>query len=379
MLAPGGARPAVGQATGADTAAVLLGTAQRLQEEGHPPLARAILRLIVRAYPGTPAADDAQGQLTALRRSSDSTSGRVELIVWGTTYGAWLGFALPAALGADSPEPYGAGLLAGTPLGFFGARTFGRAHPISLGQARILRFATMWGSWQGVGWQQALNIGRRTWSFCDPYTDYCYTIERQSDRAPVTMALVGSLAGLGAGVALARSVNISPGTAAMIEFSGYWATWYGVASGVLFAWEDDRLLTLALVSGDAGVLAASLIAPGLDVSVGRARLISVTGLVGALAGLGLDLLLDVQDDKTAIAIPMAASLAGLGLGVAWTKNYDTRASDESPGPNALLNLRPGRAGLGVPTPIPAVLTTGFNGSRMRRELGVKVPLLQATF
>jgi hypothetical protein len=379
LLALGEARPAAAQATAADTAAVLLGTAQRLQQEGNPQLARAILRLIVRAYPGTPAADDAQAQLAALRRSSDSTSGRVELIVWGTGYGAWLGIALPLAAGADSPEPYGAGLLTGTPLGFFGARAFGRAYPISLGQARMIRFASMWGAWQGHGWQQALNIGRHTVTYCDQFTGNCFQYQEDSDRAPTTMALVGSLVGLGTGIALARSVSISPGTAAMIEFSGYWATWYGVASGVLFDWGDDRLLTLTLLAGDAGVLAASLIAPKVDISVGRARLISVTGLAGALAGLGLDLLMDVQDDKAAIAIPMAASFAGLGLGVAWTKKYDTRTSDEIPGASGLLNLNGGRVGLGVPAPLPAALPTGFDGQRVRRELGVKVSLLHATF
>ncbi len=379
LVLAGGARPARAQATAADTAAVLLNTARRLQQEGNPQLARAIFRLIVRAYPGTPAAEDAGGQLTASRRSSDSTSGRVELIVWGTTYGAWLGFAVPLAAGADRPEPYGAGLLSGTPLGFFGARAFGRAFPISLGQARVIRFATMWGSWQGVGWQQALNLGRRTVTYCDQFTGNCIQYPEDSDHAPTTMALVGSLAGLGTGIALARSVKISPGTAAMVEFSGYWATWYGLASGVLLDWHDDRLLTLTLLTGDAGVLAASLIAPGLDLSVGRARLISVSGLAGALAGLGLDLLFNVDDTKTAIAIPMAASAAGLALGAAWTSNYDTRTSDEIPGANALLDLSRDRIGLNLPAPIPAVLPAGFDGQRVRRELGVKWSLLHAAF
>ena len=166
----------------------------------------------------------------------------------------------------------------------------------------------------------------------------------------------------------------------MLECRCYWSTWYGVASGVLFDWEDDRLLTLTLLAGDAGVLAAALIAPKLDLSVGRARLISVTGLAGAIAGMGLDLLMDVQDDKTAIAVPMASSLLGLGMGVAWTKHYDTRASDEIPGSNALLNLGRGRVGWAVPTPTPAVLTVGLGErGRVRRELGINLSLLRASF
>lgn len=360
-LLTGAARPTHGQTTAADTAAVLIGTARRAYDEGNRQLARAILQLIVRAYPETPAAVDAETQLAEWRNATDSTSGRVELIVWGTTYGAWLGIALPLAGGAEGPEPYGAGLLLGTPVGFFGARAYGQAFPISLGQARIIRFGSMWGSWQGVGWQQALNIGNR------------------SDLAPVTFSLVGSLVGLGTGIALARAVDISPGTAAIVEFSGYWATWYGAATGVLFDWQDDGLLSWILITGDAGVLAASLIAPKLDLSVGRARLISITGIAGLVAGLGLDLLMSVEDEKVAIAIPMMTSFAGLGLGVGWTRNYDSRNRDEISGGHALLQVRDGRPRLGLPTPVPAALPASFDGWRVRHELGVKVTLVHATF
>lgn len=378
-LLTGGARQIHSQTTTADTAAVLLATAQHTYREGNRQLARAILQLIVRTYPGTAAAADAGAQLADWRRAADSTSGRVELIVWGTTYGAWLGVALPLAGGIESPEPFGAGLLLGTSVGFFGSRAFGQTYPISLGQARIIRFASMWGAWQGVGWQQALNLGDRTQRYCDPYAGgACYEYPVESDLAPVTFSLLGSLAGLGTGIALARSVNISPGTAAIVEFSGYWASWYGVATGILFDWQEDGLLSWILLTGDAGVLAASLIAPKLDMSVGRARLISVTGIAGLVAGLGLDLLINVDDEKAAIAIPMATSFAGLALGVTWTRNDGARDQD-IPGGNALLQVRDGRASVGVPTPLPAALPVSFDGSRVRREPGVKLTLLQATF
>ncbi|MBI2537377.1 MAG: hypothetical protein HYW06_10550 [Gemmatimonadetes bacterium] len=375
-----GFRPANSQVTAADTAAVLLNTAQRMHQDDDRPLAQAILRLIIRTYPGSPAAADARARLAEWRRAADATSGRVELIVWGTTYGAWMGIALPLAAGAETPEPYGAGLLLGTPVGFFGARAYGQAFPISLGQARVIRFASMWGSWQGVGWQQALNLGNPTQRYCDPYYGGgCYEYPVESDLAPVTFSLMGSLVGLGTGIALAQSVNISPGTAAMVEFSGYWATWYGAATGVLFDWEGDGLLSWILLTGDAGVLAASLIAPKLDLSVGRARLISITGLAGLVAGLGLDLIMSVENEKVAIAIPMVTSFAGLGLGASWTRNYDARDRDDLPGGNALLQVRDGRPRLGVPTPLPAALPTSFDGSRVRHTPGVKLTLVQATF
>ena len=50
-------------------------------------------------------------------------------------YGAFLGAAIPAALGADDPEGYGAGLLVGAPLGFFASRAYAKNPAITDGQA----------------------------------------------------------------------------------------------------------------------------------------------------------------------------------------------------------------------------------------------------
>jgi lipopolysaccharide export system permease protein len=105
------------QTTRADSAAILLEATRRLELEGESDAARELLDLIVRHFPGSPAAIEAETMLSASQTRETETSGRASLIAFSTLYGAWLGVAVPAAMGANEPEPYGAGLLIGAPLG----------------------------------------------------------------------------------------------------------------------------------------------------------------------------------------------------------------------------------------------------------------------
>ena len=68
----------------------------------------------------------------------------MELQVFGTLYGSWLGIAVPAAFGAEGPEAYGAGLLIGGPGGLVGSRAMQRARPMSEGQARAISWGGIW-------------------------------------------------------------------------------------------------------------------------------------------------------------------------------------------------------------------------------------------
>ncbi len=375
-LAPGSA---MGQATAADTAAVLLDAAARFEAHGDRRIAEALLALIARDYAATPAGVTAAGRLSARRGAASAESGRVELIVWGTLYGAWLGTGIPAMLGADDPAPYGAGLLIAAPLGFAAARAYGRSTSMSLGQARVIRWGSIWGTWQGIGWQEVFDIGDRTERYCDQFACYDYPVE--SERAPVTAAVLGGMTGLATGAAIARSTNISPGTATMVEFGSLWGTWYaGAATVLLDVDSEDAVLTWILLGGNAGLLSGALAGPRLGWSAGRARLVSITGVAGLVAGLGLDLLFEVDDDKTAIAIPLATSVIGLALGANWTRDYDaTRRDLGERAPAALVNVRDGRVGMSVPVPTPSLLPVGVESGRVRRAPGLSLRLLDASF
>lgn len=374
-----GARPraAAAQVTAADTAAVLYQVAEQLAAAGDRALAQQMLRLILRQYPGTPVAAEAERRLAELHGRDEETSGRVELTVWGTIYGAWLGLAVPWALGAENPEPFGAGLLLATPTGLFAARAFGHSGPLSLGQARVIRWGSIWGTWQGIAWREVLDIGDE--QFCDP-TFGCSSFG--SDLAPVTAAVLGGLTGIGVSAALARTRNISAGTAAVVELSSIWGTWLGVSSGIVLNLDEneDGLLSHTLLAGNLALVTAALLAPDLDVSVGRARLISVSGLAGAIVGFGLDLLANVDNEGVALGIPMVTSLLGLIAGVSWTRDYDRRESAWQGVPGtALLNIRNGRLTLGTPLPMPTVFRGSPRGDPRGWTPGVRLNLLEARF
>jgi hypothetical protein len=86
--------------------------------------------------------------------------------VFATLYGLWLGVAVPTALGADDGEAYGAGLLVGGPLGLFSARAVTRSRSLTEGQVRAISWGGIWGTWQGFGVAEVLDIGEDV--ICDP-------------------------------------------------------------------------------------------------------------------------------------------------------------------------------------------------------------------
>ncbi len=130
----------------------------------------------------------------------------------------------------------------------------------------------------------------------------------------------------------------------------------------------------------AGTEAAA--APRTRISRERARLISVAGLAGALAGVGVDVLLSVDNDRVSVGIPMLGSTVGLLVGSAATRNMPREeamgAGSAPSGGGALLNVRDGRLGLGVPAVSPMLA-----GARARGHDGagaaMLVPVLSARF
>jgi hypothetical protein len=299
--------------------------------------------------------------------------GTVELTVWMTLYGAWLGLALPGALGADSAEPYGVGLLAGGPAGFLAGRGLARALELTEGQARAITLGGTWGSWQGFGWREVFDWGveQRCEAPFGGY-EYCYDAEDDFEETFAAMVL-GGLAGI-AGGALLSGRDISPGTASVVNYGSLWGTWFGLGTGVLMDLEDDDLLAATLVGGNAALLATALMAPGWNVSRSRARLVSILGVLGGLGGAGLDLIVQPDDEKVAIAIPLAGSIAGLLIGIASTRDSGPVANSlEAAADGALLRLEDGRLSFGMPNPVPTWVTfDGPRGPELRPALGLEI-------
>ena len=364
-----------------DTAAVLLDLAGKLETEGRLEDARLLYRLILERYPSAAAAAEARLRLGLVDRRTDvaraEQSGRTELLVWSTLYGLWLGVGVPAAFGAEDAEVYGFGLLVGGPTGFLLARSYARRHPLSVGQARAITFGGTWGTWQGFGWREVVDIGTETETVC--LSGGCTEVETDDAEAAFAAAVLGGLVGIGIGAALAGSQDITEAGATVANFGALWGTWFGFAGGYLADLEDDELLAAALVGGDVGLTYSALSASRWGFSVSRARLISVAGIAGGLAGAGIDLLIQPDDEKVAVLIPTLTSALGLAAGVYWTRNHDSRREgQDDPGAEALIRLRGGRVALGMPTPRPTLLR--IDGPGMPRHApGIRVELFGARF
>jgi hypothetical protein len=354
------AMPVIARAqTAADSAGVLLGVADRLESEGEVQLARSILDLITRRYANTPAAEIAARRLEVQRANRVEQSGRTELLVFGTTYGLALGAGIPAAFESNDPETYGIGLIVGGPVGFLAARSYARSRSITEGQARAITFGGTWGTWQGFGWAQVLDIGAG--EFCNEFD--CYSGDPDA-QAVITSMIAGSVVGIGVGVALSQK-NISAGTATTVSFGSLWGSWYGGGLVTMLGHnQDDNLLTAILVGGNLGIVGAALGAPKWNFSPQRARLISISGVAGLLGGLGLLMIIQPDGDE-AIAVPLATSTLGLGLGAHWTRRME---------PDRVGFLR----GLEAPSIQPRIIERVRNG-RLERVPAIGVTLIQARF
>lgn len=376
VLFLGGPVPVRAQApTAADSAAVLLEAARSFEDQEEARVAEALYRHILARFPGTPAAAAARERLAGPAMGAGEGSGAVELQVWSTLYGAWLGVAVPGAFGADGAEPYGAGLLVGAPLGFVTGRWAALSRGYTLGQARAITLGGTWGTWQGWGWREVLDLGVET--VCPPGGDgFCYEDEGDSEEVFAAMVL-GGLAGITTGALLARE-PVASATAAGANYGSLWGSWFGVAAGVLADQEDDGLLAMALLGGNAGLVSGALLTPRWGWSRNRWRVVSAGGLLGGLAGLGMDLLVQPDDEKVVVAIPLAGSLVGLGIGRAMSRDMDGPAEGDGGEVGSLLHLGRDGAILGIPVPRPRLRPVyGPGRTELRAEWGIT--LLSARF
>jgi len=226
----------------------------------------------------------------------------------------------------------------------------------------------------GYGVMDVLDLGER--EVCD--LDYCYVEEREGSDVFKSF-VIGGLAGTVTGALLARK-PIPMGVATASSLGAFWGTWFGVAGGVLVGLENDPLLASTLVGGNVGLLATAMLAPGWGVSRNRARLVSIAGVIGGLAGAGVDLLVQPDDEKVAIGIPLAGSIVGLAVGSGLTSGMDDRRGLAPTGlgsshgfseSTSLVRVQDGQMSLGFPSPFPTMVEVeNERGFSFRPALGV---------
>lgn len=360
----------------ADSAAVLLEAARDFEADGEYETADALLVYITERFGGTPAGEAAFALLSGPVGDRLEPISRVEIPVFSTTYGLWLGVAVPAMFGADNSEAYGAGLLVGGPLGLFSGLAYSRSRRFSAGQARAISFGGAYGSWLGYGWTQLLDLGIA--ERCDSFG--CFPIEDEFEEL-MAGAVIGGLGGIAAGAWLAQK-PIRSGVASGAEGGAIWGTIYGaMLAGIVDEDSGDGALVAALLGGKAGLIAGAALASKHDVTRPRVRLINLGALVGGLGGIGIDLLIEPDATETAIAIPLVTSVAGLIIAAASTRDRPA-AADPGAGQGqggALLGWRDGGLAFQTPTPMPTLLPMDDVNGRPTVTPGVTLELFRASF
>lgn len=368
------------QLTRADSAAVLLEAADAFAQEGRWEIAEAIYERIAERYGGTPAAETARTRLAAPESARPQRPSRVELQVFGTTYGAWLGIAVPLAFGSDAPEAYGAGLLVGGPLGLLASRAYMNANPVSEGQARAISWGGIWGTWQGYGWAEVLDIGEG--EVCSG--DVCYPTDDNGEELVASM-VVGGVAGIVGGALLARN-PIRSGVASGAQGGSTWGSVYGaMLAGIVDDDAGEGVLVTSLLAGNVGLVAGAGLAARYDLTRSDIRMINLGALIGGLGGLGLDLLIQPDDTEVQLGIPLVTSLVGLGIAASRTGGASVGGDDgqldgEVPDLDAaMIDYRDGRLSLGPPLPRPSLLRLDRPHVPTEWKPALTVRLLRATF
>lgn len=280
-------------------------------------------------------------------------SGNTELMVFETLHGLFLGIAVPVLLDADEAAPYGLGLLLGGPAGLLLSRAWARGHQPTVGQSRAIVWGGTWGALSSLFLYQA--------------------IEDFPSASGAMGAMTAGLAGgtLFGGFVARRPISGGDGTLGI--HGTFWGAAFGLGLALLADTDGEAWMPL-LIGGNAGLFAAATAARRTEMSSARVWLITAAGLAGLVGGIGIDILIQADDQQTAVAIPMATALVGLGLGLSGTRDFDRgRLAIERRAPPSLLAVEAGRLRLGVPVPQPALLPRD-DGRRRGFTPGVRLPI-----
>ena len=269
---------------------------------------------IIAKYPNTPYARLAENRkqrleklnLLSIRRKKINQSGRIESVVFSTLYSTWLGVGIARLANAKSEKAIAAGMMIGAPVGLLTSLALTRNAKLSKGQASLINFSGYWGTWQGYGLATLLD-------------------ENDDEKTMISSAMAGGLLGILTTSALTRKVDISLGDAGIINYGGLWGTWLSLCIGIIFDVKDsDNFLSLVLAGGNLGVTAMAILSPEIEISLARASLINLGGIVGTIVAGGSLLITKPEDEESAFATLMAGGILGLVAGGYSTQGFDAQ-------------------------------------------------------
>jgi len=249
-----------------------------------------------------------------------------------------------------------------------------KARNLSEGQARAISWGGIWGTWQGLGWGEVFDLGAD--EVCGG--DVCYN-DGQTSEAVLGSMVVGGLAGIATGAIIARN-PIRSGVSSAAQGGSIWGTVYSaMLVGMIDPDSGDGGLTTVLIAGNVGLFGGAALASKYQMSRPRVRMINLGALVGLIGGLGIDMLLQPDGEKTALGIPLVTSMAGLGIAAHATRNNDRRLEPGNDTGGALFGWNREGLQLGTPVPMPTMLPVDDLNGRREWRPGVSVELFRARF
>ena len=322
---------------------------------------------IISAYPETgygQLATDKRKEVAILLQQPKPISGmsRASLVGFGTLFTTWLGVGTLILLETEEAAPYGLVLIAGPLSGLFGSLSLTRESELSDGQASLITLGGTWGIWQAVGAAALADAG---------------------DKLTVGASMAGGAIGLALASSIVRGRDISPGDATLINFGGIWGTWFSIC-GAMAARDRSSdsskfVLGSAMMGGNVGLSTMAAWSAKLDMSLARARLINIGGIVGTLYGLGTSILLDIEpEDRSFWSLMGIGGVVGLTAGAYFTRNYDTQTSYFTESGVGLLNLEAAEKRWNVSLPAITVSSIGGRDSRIP-DIELRTSLVQVQF
>ena len=330
---------------------------------------QALRRLdwLISVYPETThgqLATDKKKEIALLLQQPQPISGmsRAGLVGFGTLFTTWLGVGALILADVEEPVPYGLVLIAGPVGGLAGSLSLTRNSELSDGQASLINLGGVWGIWQAVG---------------------AAALADASEKPTVYASMVGGALGLALASSIVKDRDISPGDATLINFGGIWGTWFSIC-GAMAARDRSSdsskfVLGSAMMGGNVGLSTMAVWSTKLDMSLARARLINIGGIVGTLYGLGASILLDIEpEDRTFWSLMGLGSVVGLTAGAYFTRNYDTQAGYFTESGVALLNLEPAEKRWNLS--LPAITVSPISGRDSRiADVELRTSLVQVRF
>jgi hypothetical protein len=229
-------------------------------------------------------------------------SGRVELAVFSTLYGLWVGGATFLLLvpddATDATRWLAFSVAAGGAVGHGGTLALTKDEDVSEGDAALIEASTLWASWNAGALGLAQELDERPW---------------------VGTTLGVGLAGYGLGAYAASRTDLDSGDVALANTFGLWSGYGAMLLALEGDVEFDETLLGMVVGSDAGLALGAALAPSVRMSRSRLRLIDLGGVLGTL---GLPAIVRGVGGDVSPSVFLGGAAAGLAAATGFTRDWD---------------------------------------------------------